>query len=86
MVAVQRARYSLTNSERIYNTFEREEAAIVFALKKVRHHLFGGSFIWYTDHKVLRAAFEKVDIDGRFTSWLEVMAMYVFEILYVQCK
>lgn len=86
LVAVQYANCSLTKSERRYSTFEKEAAAVVIALKKFCHHLLGGPFISYSDHKALQAAFEKVYIYGRLVRWLDIMAKYSFEICYVEDK
>lgn len=52
----------------MYSLFENEVAAVFFALKQLLYHLLKGSFIEYSDHKSLRAAFEKVNINGKHAS------------------
>lgn len=66
VVAIQYAGSSLTKSERMYGTFEKEAAKVDFALQKCCHYLFESTFIVYGNHKASRAAFEKVNIYGRF--------------------
>ena len=48
---------SLTASERNYGHIEKEGLALVFAVKKFHHYLFGHKFNIYTDHKPLLGLF-----------------------------
>jgi hypothetical protein len=43
--------------EENYATHDLELAAIVFALKKWRHYLYGATFELFTDHKSLKYLF-----------------------------
>lgn len=54
---VQCASRGLAKTERTYSTFEEDVPAVIFALKKFLHHLWGGPFILYGDHNALRATF-----------------------------
>jgi hypothetical protein len=40
----------LSESEKNYNTTEREGLAMVYALQKFRHYLLGQHFKMFTDH------------------------------------
>ena len=40
--------------EKIYLTHDLELAAVVFALKILRHHLYGEKFELFSDHKSLK--------------------------------
>ena len=44
---------SLIESENNYSTYEREELAIIFALKEFRHYLLFQKFKLFTDHEAL---------------------------------
>ena len=43
--------------EEKYPTHDSELAAIVFALKILRHFLYGAKFVVFTDHKSLKYLF-----------------------------
>ena len=47
----------LKSHEQNYPTHDLELAAVVFALKKWRHYLYGVTFKVYSDHKSLRYLF-----------------------------
>ena len=48
---------TLKNHEQNYPTHDSELAAIVFALKILRHYLYGEQFKVFSDHKSLRYIF-----------------------------
>lgn len=84
--AVQCTSRSISKAEQSFSTFERENVVVIFALKKFRHHLLGDPFVVYSDHKALRGAFEKVEIHGRLSRWLDIVAEHAFEIRQVDGK
>jgi hypothetical protein len=43
----------LNNVKKNYTTIEREALAMVYALHKYCHYLFGNKFIFYVDHMAL---------------------------------
>ena len=45
---------SLNEAEKNYSTYEKEEIAIVFALKNVRHYLLCHNFKLLTNHEALK--------------------------------
>jgi hypothetical protein len=49
--------------EENYPTYDLELTAIVFALKKWRHYLYGVKFEIFTDHKSLKYIFTKKDLN-----------------------
>ncbi|KAK6119791.1 hypothetical protein DH2020_046460 [Rehmannia glutinosa] len=65
-----------------YPTNDLELAAIVFALKKWRHYLYGATFTVYTDHKSLKYLFSQKDLNLRQRRWMELIEDYHFDIQY----
>ena len=55
----------LKNHEENYPTHDMELAAIVFALKIWRHHLYGEQFEVFLDHKSLKYIFIQRDLNMR---------------------
>ena len=51
--------------EQNYPTHDLELAAVVFALKKWRHYLYGVTFEVYSDHKSLRYLFSQKELNMR---------------------
>lgn len=86
LVVVQYASPSLTKSKRICSTFEKEAAAVISALEKYRRHLLGAPFIIYCVQKALQSSFANVNLHGRLSRWLYVIAEYAFQICYVGGK
>lgn len=68
---------------RVYSTLEKKGAAVIFHLETFGQYLLAVTFLVYSDHKALPAAFEKADIRGRLTEWLDLMEEYAFRIQYV---
>ncbi|KAK9124211.1 hypothetical protein Sjap_013813 [Stephania japonica] len=68
--------------ERNYPTHDLELAAIVFALKIWRHHLYGVRFELFTDHKSLKYLFTQKELNLRQRRWLEFLKDYDFALEY----
>ena len=80
---------SLTASERNYGHIEKEGLALVFAVKKFHHYLFGHKFNIYTDHKPLLGLFgeNKAIPDrsaARIARWALMLSAYNYQLLYRQ--
>lgn len=80
---MQFASRKLTPAETNYSTFEQEEVAVVFSLKKFRYFLLNDAFVVHSGHQALRTAFAKRDVHGRIARWLNLMAEYRFEIKHI---
>jgi hypothetical protein len=72
----------LKNHERNYPTHDLELAAIVFALKIWRHHLYREQVEIYTDHQSLKYIFSQKELNMRQRRWLELLKDYNCYILY----
>jgi hypothetical protein len=71
----------LSESEKNYNTTEREGLAMVYALQKFRHYLLGQHFKMFTDHSTLKYLVNKPVLGGRICRWLLLFQEYDFEII-----
>ena len=59
-----------------YPTHDLELAAVVFALKIWRHHLYGEHCEIYTDYKSLKYFFTQKELNMRQKRWLELLKDY----------
>jgi hypothetical protein len=71
----------LSDSEKNYNTTEREGLAMVYALQKFRHYLLGQHFKMFTDHSALRYLVNKPVLGGRICRWLLLFQEFDFEVV-----
>jgi hypothetical protein len=56
-----------------YPTHDLELAAIVFAMKKWRHYLYGAMFEIFPDHKSLKYIFTQKDLNMCQRRWMEFL-------------
>ncbi|GAU51374.1 hypothetical protein TSUD_413070 [Trifolium subterraneum] len=68
--------------EENYPTHDLELAAIIFALKIWRHHLYGVQFALYSDHKSFRYLFDQKELNMRQRRWMEYLKDFDFELNY----
>ncbi|KAA3476245.1 DNA/RNA polymerases superfamily protein [Gossypium australe] len=68
--------------EKNYPTHDLELAAIVFALKIWRHHLYDEKCHIFTDHKSLKYLITQKDLNLRQWRWLELLKYYELVIDY----
>jgi ribonuclease HI len=68
--------------EKNYPTHDLELAAVVHALKTLRHYLYGQKCDIYTDHKSLKYIFTNLELNMRQRRWLELIKDYELEIHY----
>jgi hypothetical protein len=60
----------LSESEKNYNTIEREGLAMVYALQNFRHYLLRKHFKMFTDHSAPKYLVNKPMLGGRICRWL----------------
>ncbi|KAG8499167.1 hypothetical protein CXB51_005608 [Gossypium anomalum] len=68
--------------EKNYPTHDLELAAIIFALRIWRHHLYGERCRIFTDHKSLKYLMTQKDLNLRQRRWLELLKDYELVIDY----
>ena len=66
----------LKSHEQKYPTHGLEVAAVVFALKKWRHYLYGVTFEVFTDHKSLKYLFSQKELNLRQRRCVEFLEDY----------
>ncbi|GFW87510.1 retrovirus-related Pol polyprotein from transposon 297 [Trichonephila clavipes] len=69
-----------SKAERNYSTMERELAAIIFGLKRLKHYLDGQKFIIETDHNPLRYLNKMGSTNPRLQRWALSLQPFNFEI------
>jgi hypothetical protein len=72
----------LKQHEKNYPTHDLELAAVVFALKIWRHHLYGEQFDLFSDHKSLKYIFSQKELNMRQRRWMELIKDYDFTLQY----
>ncbi|GJZ68986.1 putative reverse transcriptase domain-containing protein, partial [Tanacetum coccineum] len=72
----------LKKHEKNYTTHDLELGAVVFALKILRHYLYGTKSVIYTDHKSLQYIFDQKELNMRQRRWIELLSDYECEIKY----
>ncbi|GKF79158.1 putative reverse transcriptase domain-containing protein, partial [Tanacetum coccineum] len=60
--------------------------AVLFALKILRHYLYGMKWIMFTDHKSLRHILDQKELNMRQRRWIELLRDYDYEIRYHPVK
>ncbi|GJS29967.1 putative reverse transcriptase domain-containing protein [Tanacetum coccineum] len=68
--------------EKNYTTHDSELGAVVFALKILRHYLYGTKYTMFTDHKSLQHILDQKVLNMRQRRWLELLSDYDCEICY----
>ena len=76
------ASQQLRPHEGSYPVHDLELAAVVFALKIWRHHLYGKTFQIFTDHKSLKYLMSQKELNMRQRRWMELLKDYDCTIEY----
>ena len=76
----------LRQAELNYPTHEKKMLAIVFAIKRWRHYLYGVEFTLYTDHHSLKYWFTQEKVNARQARWLEFLQEFHFVVKYKSGK
>ncbi|GKB84621.1 putative reverse transcriptase domain-containing protein, partial [Tanacetum coccineum] len=72
----------LKPDEENYTTHDLELGVVMFALKFLRHYLYGTKCTVFTDHKSLQHILDQKELNIRQRRWLELLADYDCEIRY----
>ena len=70
----------LEDRERRYSTTKKEMLAMVYAIKHLRHYLYGRPFTVRTDHNALKWLQSFKEPEGQVARWLETLAQYDYKI------
>ena len=63
-------------------TLEKDLYAVVYALKKWRHYLYGARFVILTDHQSIKYVCDGIDLRGHKTKWTKLMQDFDLDIRY----
>ncbi|GJU50660.1 putative reverse transcriptase domain-containing protein [Tanacetum coccineum] len=73
---------SLKVHEENYTTHDLDLGAVVFALRLLRHYLYGMKCVVFTDHKSLQYILNQKELNLRQQRWIELLSDYDCEIRY----
>lgn len=73
----------LAPAEEKYHANELECLALVWALNKLRHHVYGREMVVKTDSNVLRWLVQKKDVSGKFARWIITLQEYLLDIHHI---
>lgn len=73
---------SLNAAQINYATTHKELLAIVMAIERFRHYIWGKHFVVYTDHEALTYLFNQNKPGSRLLRWKLLLAEYDFEIIH----
>nr|GEX20824.1 putative reverse transcriptase domain-containing protein [Tanacetum cinerariifolium] len=74
--------WKLKIHEKNYTTHDLELEAMVFALKMLRHYLYGTRCTVFTNHKSLQHILDQKELNMRQRHWLELLSDYDCDICY----
>jgi hypothetical protein len=72
---------TMTSHERNYPIHEQELLALIYALKKWRHYLFGMEITAYTDHSSVATWETNRELSGRKARWHELLCEFPVKII-----
>nr|GEY54608.1 putative reverse transcriptase domain-containing protein [Tanacetum cinerariifolium] len=76
------ASHQLKKHEENYKTHDLELYVVVFALRLLRHYLYGTKCTVYTDHKSIQYILDQKELNMRQRRWIELLSDYACEIHY----
>ena len=65
-----------------YSISEKECCALIYAVQKYRHYIYGSHFTVYTDHNPLKYITKIKNPNGRLMRYSMILQEYDFEVLY----
>jgi len=72
----------MNNVEINYATAKKETLAMIYAIKKFQHYLFGNSFIFFVGHQALLYLVTKLVVIGHIVKWLLLLQEFDFKAIY----
>nr|GEX33631.1 putative reverse transcriptase domain-containing protein [Tanacetum cinerariifolium] len=72
----------LKKHEENYTTHDLELGAVVFAVRLLRHYLYGTKCTVYTDHKSIQYILDQKELNMRQRQWIELLSDYDCKIHY----
>ena len=76
----------LDHAQQNYSVYERELYAIVHALKKWKHYLYGAKVMIVFDRESIKWLSNQTELKGRKARWAELLQEFDFELRYCKGK
>lgn len=73
---------TLNDAQKNYATTHKELLAIILAIERFQHFIWGKKFVLYTDHQALTYLFSQNKVGSRLLRWKLTLAEYDFEIIH----
>ena len=73
---------ALNKAERNYSATKRELLAVVFALARFHHYIYGRRFTLYTDHRALVHLQTQPHLNAMMQSWHDQLFEYDFDVVH----
>jgi hypothetical protein len=73
-----------SSAEQNYCSNELECCALVWALGKLRHHLYGRRFTVWTDNIALKWLHSKKDVEGKLARWILALQDYDIDVRHLK--
>lgn len=75
-----------TAPQKNYSTTHRELLAIILAIERFQHYIWGKHFVMHTDHQALTYLFNQNKVGSRLLRWKLLLAEYDFDIIHRKGK
>ena len=76
----------LNSAKKDCTTTEREELAMVYAVKKFRHYLLANKFTFFVDHQALLYLVNKPCAMGKVVRWFVILLEFDFKVAVKKCS
>lgn len=73
---------ALSDTQKNYATTHKELLAIILAIERFQHYIWGKHFVLYTDHEALTYLFNQNKVGSRLLRWKLQLAEYDFDIIH----
>lgn len=73
---------ALSDTQKNYATTHKELLAIILAIERFQHFIWGKHFVLYTDHEALTYLFNQNKVGSRLLRWKLQLAEYDFDIIH----
>lgn len=73
---------TLNAAQKNYATTHKELLAIIMAIERFQHYIWGKHFVIYTDHEALKYLFNQTKVGSRLLRWKLQLAEYNFDIIH----
>ena len=83
---IQYVSHTLTGSQRLWPTIQKEAFGVVYCIQKLRPYLFGARFRVFSDHKPIMSLFTQAMTNTRIQRWGVLLAEYGATIHYCEGK